>query len=150
MTKKQELILGLELVKNEHTKWANYAEAKFKGLEVNEELTPVKYTECACGKMIAENGQIIYHLKTAQSLAKDHEYFHRIAEDLYHFMNNQNKGNMFTKGIVERKNRETLQNYADTLRKLSNSLIKTFDNITNEINCIDDDKIEAMFSNPEK
>ncbi|NPA67535.1 MAG: hypothetical protein GXO50_02890 [Chlorobi bacterium] len=149
MTKKQELLLKLDLIKTEHLKWVHYAEAKFKGLDINENLTPVKHTDCACGKMIAENGQIIYHLKSAHTLMTDHEEFHKIGEDLYHFMQNMEKGNLLTKKSVEKKNREMLRNYAEVLRQLSNNLLRTFDNINNEINCIDDEKIEAMLTNPD-
>ncbi len=149
MTKKQEMILGLNLVKNEHTKWVNYAEAKFKGLEIKEDLIPKNHTECACGKMISENGQIIYHLKSAHTLAKDHEDFHKISEDLFNFINNKEKGNIFTKGNIKKRNKETMHSYADVLRNLSDNLLKTFDNIANEINCIDDKKIEEIFSNPD-
>jgi len=150
MTKKQELLLNLEVIKNEHLKWRNYAEAKFNGIDIKKELTPVKHTECACGKMILEFGQIIYHLTTASSVARDHEEFHRIGEELYKFMNNMPKGTLLTKNSVKRKNEETLKNYSEILKNLSNNLLSTFDSIRNEINCIDDKKIESMLSNPDK
>jgi len=146
MTKKQELLQGIEIIKNEHKRWVTYAEAKFNGLEVEEELTPVKHTECGCGKMIAENGQIIYHLNSSHSLAKDHEEFHKLGMKLYDFMNNKNKGNLFTKGIVEKKNKEVMGKYAETLRKLSDNLLHSFDNIKNEIICTSEEKINSIFN----
>jgi len=146
MTKKQELLQELEIIKNEHTRWVAYAEAKFNGLEVEEELIPVKHTECACGKMIAENGQIMYHLKSSRTLSKDHEEFHKLGGKLYNFMNNKQKGNFFTKGAIEKKNNEILGNYSDTLRKLSDNLLKSFDNIKNEIICTPPEKIDSIFN----
>ena len=148
MNKKQELLLRLDLIKNEHLKWKNYAEAKFKGINVDEQLVPVKHTECACGKMILEYGQVIYHLNSAHSLSKDHEEFHNIGKELYDFMKNKEKGNFFTQAIIDRKNKEIMNNYADTLENLSDILLKTLESIKKEIELTDEEKIEAMFSNP--
>lgn len=145
MTKKQELLQGIEVIKSEHTRWVTYAEAKFNGLEVDEELTPVKHTECGCGKMIAANGQIMYHLSSSHNLAKDHEEFHKLGQKLYEFMGNKEKGNFFTKNIVEKKNQKTMGNYANTLRKLSDNLMKSFETIKNEIICTPDEKIDSIF-----
>ncbi len=146
MNKKQELLQGIEIIKNEHIRWATYAEAKFNGLEVDEELTPVKHTECACGEMIAENGQIIYHLKSASTLAKDHEEFHKLGEKLYEFMNNKKEGNFLTKTFIEKKNNELMNKYASTLKKLSDNIIYSFNNIKTEITNIPDKKIDSLFN----
>jgi hypothetical protein len=146
MTKKQELLQGIEIIKNEHIRWATYAEAKFNGLEVDVELTPVKHTDCACGKMIAENGQIMYHLKSANRLAKDHEEFHKLGKKLYDFMNNKKEGNFLTKHFIDKKNNELMSKYASTLKKLSENIINSFNNIKNEITNIPDKTINSLFN----
>ena len=145
MTKKQELILGLELVKNEHTKWANYAEAKFKGLEVNEELTPVKHTECACGKMFSENGQIRFHLQSAQSIPVDHEEFHKIYEILYNLINKEEKGNIFTKGTLKKKKEKQINDYLGILKNLSENIKFSFDNVYKEVEDIPEEQFKKIF-----
>ena len=96
--------------------------------------------------MIAENGQIMYHLKSSRTLAIDHEEFHKLGEKLYIFMNNKQTGNLFTKTIVKKKNNEVMANYAKTLKQLSDNLIKSFDTIKNEIICTPDEKIESIFN----
>lgn len=147
MTKKQELLQKLDIVKKEHIRWTTYAEAKFKGLEVDEDLTPIKHTECACGKMIAENGQIIYHLKFTHSLVKDHEEFHNLGMKLYELMNKKIEGNIFTKRMIKQKNNEMINNYAKVLKKLSDNLLDSYNLIAKEIQEMPEEKINNIFPN---
>ena len=141
------ILNSIEYAKNEHTRWRTYAEAKFNGLEVSEELIPTKHTECECGKWILEKGQILYHIKSSDSLSKDHIEFHNLYEKLYEFINNNKTGNIFNRSVLKKKNGNIMNSYAVTLKSLSDNILKSYDNIFTEIEQTPEDKINSLFNN---
>jgi len=146
MSKKVNILTSLEFAKNAHIRWATYAEAKYNGLEISNEIIPISHTECEIGKSIQENGQLIYHLKTSHSLAQEHEEFHNIYKKLYDIMNKKEKRNFFNKKILEMKDRRIMGGYAYSLQKLSNNIIETLNEIEKEILDTPEERIDAWFN----
>lgn len=144
MTKKQ-ILNKIRNVKNEHSRWVTYAEAKIKGISVNDDLVPVKHTECGCGKMFSENGQIRFHLQSAQSIPVDHEEFHKIYEILYKLINEEEKGNLFTKGAMKKKKEKQINDYLEVLKNLSENIKSSFDNVYKEVEDIPEEKFKGIF-----
>ncbi len=145
MEKKLEILKSIKYAKSEHQRWITYAEAKFDGLAVDDKIFQKSHTECECGKWILEKGQILSQLKSAKNLIDDHKEFHSLYIQLYDFMESQSQGNIFSKMAVQKKNMEIMGKYAVTLRKFSDNILNSFDEIYSEIDALEDAEIEKNF-----
>ena len=145
MSKKQDILNSIKYAKSEHIRWITYAEAKYDGMEVDDEMFQKDHTECECGKWILEKGQLLFHIKASQNLDEDHKQFHSLYKQLYDFMETQDQGNIFNKLLVQKKNMEVMEKYALTLRKFSNNILESFDAIYTEIEKTDEEIIENNF-----
>ncbi len=142
---RKDILNKIRNVKNEHSRWVTYAEAKIKGISVSDDLVPVKHTECACGKMFSENGQIRFHLQSAQSIPVNHEEFHKIYEILYNLINKEEKGNIFTKGTLKKKKEKQINDYLGILKNLSENIKFSFDNVYKEVEDIPEEQFKNIF-----
>ena len=142
---KKDILNKIRNVKSEHSRWITYAEAKIKGLAISDDLVPVKHTECGCGKMFNNTGQIRFHLESAKSIPVDHEEFHKIYEILYDLMNNKVEGNFLTKGSNKRKKEKQINDYLDILKRLSENIKHSFDNVMQEVEDLPDATFKNMF-----
>jgi len=140
-----EILNKIRNVKNEHARWVTYAEAKIKGLIVREDLVPVKHTDCMCGKMFGENGQIRYHLQSARSIPDDHMEFHRIYELIYDLLNSKDEGNIFTRGAAKKKKEKQIDDYMSLLKKLSENIMRSFDNVYKEVDEMPEEEFQKKF-----
>ncbi len=142
---RKDILTKIRNVKNEHSRWVTYAEAKIKGLDISDDLVPVKHTECGCGKMFNANGQIRFHLQSAQSIPVDHEEFHKIYEILYNLIKSEEKGNIFTKKALQKKKAKQIDDYLEILKKLSENLKNSFDYVYKEVEELPEEDFKRMF-----
>jgi hypothetical protein len=81
---RQKLLSELRKAKAAHIKWRSYAYAMLAGLEIDNELAPVRHTESVFGKWYHGPGQEAFgHLEIYASINVPHHMLHKIYRRAY-------------------------------------------------------------------
>ncbi len=145
MSKKNDLISKFKEAKKKHELWISYADAIYKGEEIDEKHIPVSHVDCEFGKWMADCSNVLANIKYASKLDEKHKALHTNYMKLYKDMHEHVSSSIFNRSKMKKEHQDKLEKDIKELHTMSESLMYTIDSIISEVNAMPDAKLEGFY-----
>lgn len=155
--KKEEVLSHLKFAKSAHIKWLEKAKLLINGLDLQDSVIPVSYTECTFGKWFYNDGQRLKSLSNnplecMQKMEELHIDFHDKYLNIFNiYFAETKKTGFFTKLLGLQKKREIdesevvlAEGYYLNMETLSQGLVEEIDRLERRLTAVSYEKIEAL------
>jgi hypothetical protein len=147
---------GIYDAKKAHLRWVKRAKHLVEGLPVDKEFIPLHPTSCIFGKWLYSKGDILKEIsKTSnimEELEKQHNEIHETYANIYKIFfllpNNRSfihKLFTFNSKQISKSEKEKAQIYFKQLRRNSEELIETLDQLEIKINQLEHHELGRLF-----
>ena len=142
---KKEALDKLRKAKGAHIKWRAYAQALVSGVSIDEDKIPVEHTSCAFGQWYHNDGKLMLgHLVSYDSIYTPHEMLHEIYKRIFQVLHSKDSSGIFkklfsSKGALDNERLELARSYMEELVGVSETLLKAFDILEQEIRELPDE-----------
>lgn len=155
--KKEEVLSNLKSAKSAHVKWLEKAELVINGLDLQDSVVPVAYTECKFGKWFYGNGQILKGLSNnpiecMQNIEELHIDFHDKYSNIFNIYFSETKKTGFFSKLLGLERKKEIGEVEVSLAKdcylemeiISSRFIEEIDRLDRRLGAVSSEKIEAL------